>query len=477
MHLSRRVRLQLVFFAVITVVAGGVMTFAFVDIPNVLFGIGHYRVTVDLPVAAGLYENANVTYRGTEVGRVEQVHLTDSGVAAVLSLQSGIAIPADLQAEVHSQTAVGEQFIEFVPRSAKGPALKNGDVIPLDRTTVPPNINSLLSATNEGLLAIPHDNLRTAIDELSTAVGGLGPELARFVKGSTALLADARTNLDALTNVVDHSKPILDAQSDSSDSIQAWAANLAVISGEVKDQDLALRGVLENAPGSAEEGRALFERLHPTLPLLMANLVGVGQVAVTYRADIEQLLVLLPQLVQTVQGAELANRDIKSAYRGVYLSFNLNLNEPPPCTTGYLPANQVRSPSEVDYPDRPPGDMYCRVPQDSRLNVRGVRNAPCETRPGKRAPTVKMCESDEEYVPLNDGNSWKGDPNATYSGQAVPQPREPTAPPPPVAVATYDPATGTYTGPDGRQYTQSDLAAGGGSNHRWQDMLVPPKGN
>ncbi len=29
------------------------------------------------------------------------------------------------------------------------------------------------------------------------------------------------------------------------------------------------------------------------------------------------------------------------------------------------------------------------------LNVRGARNIPCETRPGKRAPTVKMCESDE----------------------------------------------------------------------------------
>ena len=132
-----------------------------------------------------------------------------------------------------------------------------------------------------------------------------------------------------------------------------------------------------------------------------------------------------------------------------------------------FPANQVRPPSEVDYPDRPAGDLYCRVPQDSQLNVRGARNLPCETRPGKRAPTVKMCESDEQYVPLNDGYNWKGDPNATLSGQPVPQlppgeapaPAAPAAPPPPLAVANYDPATGSYIGPDGRQYTQSDLAA------------------
>jgi phospholipid/cholesterol/gamma-HCH transport system substrate-binding protein len=180
----------------------------------------------------------------------------------------------------------------------------------------------------------------------------------------------------------------------------------------------------------------------------------------------------------------LANRNTKQDYKGLYLSFNLNANLPPPCTTGYLPPQQVRPPSEVNYPDRPEGDMYCRVPQDSQLDVRGARNLPCLTRPGKRAPTVKMCESDENYIPLNDGYNWKGDPNATLSGQPVPQlppgvpapPGIPAAPqpaPPPMAAAHYDPATGTYTGPDGRQYTQTDLSENGRPK-AWQDLLTPP---
>ncbi|MCA4735840.1 MCE family protein, partial [Mycobacterium avium subsp. hominissuis] len=179
---------------------------------------------------------------------------------------------------------------------------------------------------------------------------------------------------------------------------------------------------------------------------------------------------------------QLANRDTKQDYKGLFLSFNLNANLPPPCTTGFLPAQQVRSPSEVDYPERPAGDMYCRVPQDSALDVRGARNAPCITRPGKRAPTVKLCESDEDYVPLNDGYNWKGDPNATLSGQSVPQQPPGTPPPagppapPPIAVAQYDPATGTYTGPDGKQYTQTDLARDG-RPRAWQDLLIPRGGD
>ena len=110
-----------------------------------------------------------------------------------------------------------------------------------------------------------------------------------------------------------------------------------------------------------------------------------------------------------------------------------------------------------------------------------------------------MCESDEQYIPLNDGFDWKGDPNATYTGQSVPQirgqaapappaakrhpatpPGQPPAPgpaPPPIAAAEYDPATGTYVGPDGHVHTQSNLARGAHEEKTWQQMLTPPTGH
>ena len=215
------------------------------------------------------------------------------------------------------------------------------------------------------------------------------------------------------------------------------------------------------------EARQLIDRVTPTLPVLLANLVSVSQVGVTYRNDLEQILVLLPQLISVEQGTIVANTNTQQNYKGAYLSFNLNVNLPPPCNTGYLPAQQVRSATMQDYPPRPPGDLYCRVPQDSPFNVRGARNIPCETVPGKRAATVAECESDHTYVPLNDGYNWKGDPNATYTGQSVPEP-------PPVAVAQYDPRSGSYIGPDGKQYRQSDLAQPSAGGRTWQSMVLPP---
>jgi phospholipid/cholesterol/gamma-HCH transport system substrate-binding protein len=490
MNLTRRIKIQLAVFTVVAVAAISVIGLAYVHLPSLLFGIGRYNIRIELPEAANLYPTGNVTYRGTEVGRVTAVHPTDTGAEAELSLNSDISIPSDLDAQVHSATAIGEQYVALLPRNATSPPLKDGDAIPATNTTVPPDINQLLDTANRGLQAIPHDNLKTLIDESNTAFAGLGPELSRFIKGATSLAIDAHKNTDAIVSLIDNAKPVLDTQTDTSNAVAAWAAHLATITGELKTQDNALAGVLDKGPAAADQARALLDRLNPTLPTLLANLVSVGQVAVTYQNDLEQLLVLVLIGIQSLQGISVPDENLKTPYRGNNLSFHLDLNMPPPCTTGFLPPQQRRDATFQDYPARPAGDLYCRTPQDSPFNVRGARNLPCETVPGKRAPTVAMCESDEHYVPLNDGNNWKGDPNATLSGQDIPQ-LPPGSPPPAAAlpagapslppvpaigVAEYDPNTGTYLGPDGQTYTQTNLAANAPKEQTWQSMLTPPSG-
>ncbi|WP_396926827.1 MCE family protein [Mycolicibacterium sp.] len=480
MHLTRRMLIQLAVFVVIAATAIAVMGLHFLKLPAKWFGVGRYSVTMQLPETGGLYSTGNVTYRGVEVGRVQSVRLSDNGVDAVLSLKSGIDIPSDLRAEVHSQSAIGEQYVDLIPRDGTARPLRDGDVIPRDDTSVPPDINALLDAANSGLQAIPRENLKTAIDEAYTAVGGLGRQLSDIVRGTTTLAIDARANLDPLVKLIDNAKPVMDSQVQTSAAIQAWASHIATVTAELKAHNDAVAGVIDQGGlvATNEQARNLIERLKPTLPVIVANLASIGQVAVTYQNDIEQLLVLLPHAVSEGQATFMANANTNQAYRGEYLSFNLNINLPPACTTGFLPAQQQRIPNLVDYPERPPGDLYCRTPQDSPFNVRGARNIPCETVPGKRAPTVKLCESDQKYVPLNDGYNWKGDPNATLSGQAIPElppgtPPADAAPPALVAVSEYDPATGLYVGPDGRQYTQSELAQPAKEGSTWQSMLLP----
>jgi phospholipid/cholesterol/gamma-HCH transport system substrate-binding protein len=63
------------------------------------------------------------------------------------------------------------------------------------------------------------------------------------------------------------------------------------------------------------------------------------------------------------------------------------------------------------------------------------------------------------------------------SGQGVPQyaprldSRLPSQAVAPVPAVPYDPATGDYIGPDGKRYTQAELAHPG--DKTWQSMRVP----
>jgi phospholipid/cholesterol/gamma-HCH transport system substrate-binding protein len=499
MRLHRRTIITLAVFAVISTVAAGLVGLYYAHLPAVYLGIGRYTVKVELDRAGELYRAGNVTYRGVEVGKVSKVHLTNSGVEAVLSLESGTDIPADLTAYVHSASAIGEQYVDLVPHSGKGPLLKNGDVIPQDRTRVPPNINSLLAAVNRGLNAIPRQELKTVVDESYLAVGGLGPELSRLIGGGAKLATGARQNLDSILTLIDEPKPIFDSQIDTSDAIQGWAAHLANLTKQlqtVEQNNSDFSGTLRGIGPLFDSLRQVSDRLDPSLPGVVSNLVPVGDVALTYRDNLEALLTELPQIVADSQALQLPDKDLKGPYKGLGLSFNLNLNWPPPCTTGFFPVQQQRSAVFEDTPPRPPGLVYCRIPQDSNFNaVRGARNYPCETRAGKRGPTVKQCESDEPYVPLNDGFNWKGDPNATLTGQGVPQfdpgtpipagfpggppaaPGQAPAAPPPNAVADFDPASGEYVGPDGQRYQQPTLAGSAGKERTWQQMLTSPTGN
>ena len=84
-------------------------------------------------------------------------------------------------------------------------------MIPQADTTVPPDIN----ATARRHQHRSAGGARRTISKPSstsryTAVGGLGPELSRIVKGSTDLAIEARKNLDPLIALIDQSQPVLE---------------------------------------------------------------------------------------------------------------------------------------------------------------------------------------------------------------------------------------------------------------------------
>ena len=158
--LTRLIKTQLVLLVVMAVAAIVVLGWYFLRIPS-LVGIGRYTLYAELPQSGGLYRTANVTYRGITIGTVTAVDPTARGARATMSIDNGYQIPTDTWANVHSVSAVGEQYLDLVSTRTGGPYLENNQTI--TRSTVPSQIGPALDAANRGLAVLPKDKVASLL--------------------------------------------------------------------------------------------------------------------------------------------------------------------------------------------------------------------------------------------------------------------------------------------------------------------------
>ena len=378
--MTRFVRNQLIIFTIASIVGVAVMLFTYMQVPTLL-GIGRINVKLELPAAGGLYNFSNVTYRGVQIGRVTDVKLTENGAEATLTLDTSPKVPADLQAEVRSVSAVGEQYVDLRPRTDSGPYLKDGSVISKENATIPQAVGPMLDQVSSLVDSIPKDRLSDLLDESFKAFNGAGPDFQSLIDSGSKLTGDLNGVSDQTRDLIDNSGPLLDSQAETADSIRTWARSLSGVTAQIAQNDPQVRAILQQGPGFAQEVSTLLNDVKPTLPILLANLTTLGQILVTYNPSLEQLLVLLPEVIANQQSFGLGHNNPTGLPAG---DFALTVADPPACTVGFLPPSQWRSPEDQTAIDTPDG-LYCKLPQDSPLNVRGARNYPCMAHPGKRA--------------------------------------------------------------------------------------------
>ena len=518
--LTRFIKIQLVLFTILTVIALAVLGVYYLRLPS-MAGVGQYTLYAELPRSGGLYATGNVTYRGTQIGKVTAVEPTETGAKATMSISNDFKIPVDSSANVHSVSAIGEQYLDLVsPDESPGQYFSPGQTI--TKGAVPSEVGPALDAANNGLAVLPKEKIDSLLTETSLAVGGLGPALQRLVDSTTNIAEGFRDNLPQVNDIIANSAPILDSQVQSGDAIEQWSRNLNVITSQTAEQDAALRSGLQDAAPTLDQVNAVFSDVQTALPQTLANLSVVIDMLKRYNKGVEQALVVLPQGGAIAQAATIFEGE------GL-LHFGLAINLPPPCLTGFVPASEWRSPADTSMAPLPSG-TYCKIPKDYQGNVvRGARNYPCADVPGKRAATPKECHSTEPYVPLGT-NPWYGDPNQVLScpapgarcdqrvapGQVIPAPSvnngtnplpadrlpppetsapvsNPLTPPrsgtvacsgqqpnpciytpaqgPPGSTAAYSPSSGEVVGPDGVRYNVSNSSNPGDDG--WKEMLAP----
>ncbi len=206
-------------------------------------------------------------------------------------------IPADLVAEVRSVSAIGEQYVELLPRTDSPPYLRGRLGDPDGDTKIPQAVGPMLDQVSTLINSIPKEKLSGLLDESFDAFNGAGYDLGSLFDSSAKIAGD----LNKVSDQTTHSDRRLRAASGFAGADDGLAADV----GAKPCRDHRSGGGERSAgahsaaggAAAADEVSRLLDQVKPTLPVLLANLTTLGQVAVTYHPSLEQVLVLLPPFV------------------------------------------------------------------------------------------------------------------------------------------------------------------------------------
>jgi phospholipid/cholesterol/gamma-HCH transport system substrate-binding protein len=371
--MTRGVRIRLLTFAVLAAVGIVYVAAAYLGVVDKVLGRG-YAVALDLPASGGLYVGSEVDYRGVKVGKVTAMTLTRKGARATLQLQPGTHIPHDAQVRVHNLSAVGEQYLDFLPTASEGPYLDGGDVLTAGADALPESTDDLLTKISGFADSVDAHDLQGFVKETGDMFRGNAKNLRTLVDSGAGLIDEASKHEDSTISLLDSGKQVLATQQAHADDIRTFAAGLAGVTQALRASDPDLRSILQGGPTAVDQVQSLVEGLQPLFPLFITNLATVNQVLTARLPEIEQTLVTFPLMA--------ANGFVGTPGDG-YGHLNMQLTYTTPvCTKGYMPPKDWIPGAQLTDP-RPYFHAKCTDPRaqpgyagPDPINQRGANMAP-----------------------------------------------------------------------------------------------------
>lgn len=260
-------RLPVVVKAVAAVVVVAVLAALVIFWP----GEQRHQVTAHFTRTIGLYPGSEVRILGIPVGEIIEVEPEGESVRVLLEYDAEYDVPADAQAAVISPAVVSDRYVQLLPVYSEGPAMQDGDEIPLDRTAVPVEL----------------DRIYSSLDELMVA---LGPEGANSEGALTRVLETGARNLDGqgeqFNTTIEDLSLALDTLSGGEDDLFSTIENLQVFTTTLAENDQDVRSLNANLATVSDQLAA--ER--DDLALALANLAVALQEVSTFVQDNRQVL-------------------------------------------------------------------------------------------------------------------------------------------------------------------------------------------
>jgi phospholipid/cholesterol/gamma-HCH transport system substrate-binding protein len=133
--------------------------------------------------ALAVYPGDKVQIMGVQVGSIDKVEPTDDKTKITFHYASKYKVPADATASILNPSLVASRTIQLSPPYTEGPVIKNGAVIPIERTQVPVEWDELRNSVSRILQGLgptskqPRGPFGDLIESAANGFAGKGKQL------------------------------------------------------------------------------------------------------------------------------------------------------------------------------------------------------------------------------------------------------------------------------------------------------------
>ncbi|MGH9028764.1 MAG: MCE family protein, partial [Acidimicrobiales bacterium] len=259
-----------------------------------------YTVKGVFQTAEGLFPGNSVDILGVTKGSVTSVRPVGDHVVVTLSIDSGQALPAQVDAALTNPQLLGEPSVELYPGYTRGPKLATGSVIPESRTSVPVSTDEILR------------DLQKYLGEVNDqAVGGVITNLAQDLQGQA----------QGLNSLISQGAGTLNLLAQKGNELGQLNGSLAQITGTLRERTSAITQLIQSydtvgnviAQNSGPLGDAisqlaqmsaqLSQLLDPNLQPLQSDISTITQVGRTLDRNLGSLDQGLGSTVSLFAGA------------------------------------------------------------------------------------------------------------------------------------------------------------------------------
>jgi virulence factor Mce-like protein len=266
---------------------------------------GPNTITAYFPTATSIYPGDEVRVSGVKVGKVDSITPEGTQAKMTLKVDHDVPIPADAKAVIVAQNLVAARYVQLTPayRKGGGPVMRDGAVIPSERTAVPVEWDEVKAqlmrlATELGPKAgVSGTSVSRFIDSAANALDGNGDKLRQTLaqlSGAARIFAEGSGNI---ADIIKNLQVFVTALRDSKEQIVMFQNRLASLTSVVNDNRSDLDAALSDLPVALGEVQRFVAGSRDQTSEQIRSLASVTQNLVDNRMSLENVLHISPTAI------------------------------------------------------------------------------------------------------------------------------------------------------------------------------------